>query len=254
MNKFIFAVWWRNLFMFLKNWKSGFIPNFLQPVIYLMGMGAGVGHYITAIGGMTYTAFIAPGLMAVTAMNGASFETTYNVYVKLVYDKIYDQMITTPINERDIVAAEMLWAMTRALIYGVMFLLVALIFGLISSWWALGLLLVLPLIGFFFAGLGLTFGMCVSTIDMFSYYYNLVLIPLFVFSDIFFSIQDTWGHWGVMAANATPLYHGVQLCRALMYGQIHWGLVWNAAYLLGFGILLYVIGRRKFVQRLHKVN
>lgn len=252
MIKYIFPVWWRNAFMFSKTWKSGFIPNLLQPMVYLVGMGAGVGHYVSGIEGGSYTMFIAPGLLAVSAMNGASMEGTYNFFVKLIYDKLYDQMIATPINENDIIWAEILWAMTRALIYGATFLLVAACFGLVTSWWAVGTLPVLLLIGYFFATMGMAFSMSISTIDMFTYYFNLVLIPLFVFSDIFFSIRDTWGELGIMVANATPLYHGVQLCRAFMHGEFAWGLLWNAAYLLVFGMIFQVIGYRRFVRRLHR--
>lgn len=247
----VFPVWWRNAFMFMKTWKSGFIPNLLQPVVYLVGMGAGVGHYVSGIEGGSYSEFIAPGLLAVSAMNGASMEATYNIFVKLIYDKLYDQLIATPINEREIVTAELLWAITRAVIYGFTFLIVAACFGLVHSWWALATIPVVALIGYFFATMGLVFSMSISTIDMFTYYFNLVLIPLFVFSDIFFSIRDAWGEIGVQVANATPLYHGVQLCRALMHGHLYPGLLWNVAYLLGFGILLHAIGYRLFVRRLH---
>ncbi len=252
MIKYIFPVWWRNAFMFSKTWKSGFIPYLMQPVVYLVGMGAGVGHYISGVEGATYTIFIAPGLLAVSAMNGASMEGTYNFYVKLIYDKLYDQMIATPINEGDIVWAEILWAITRALIYGVAFLAVATCFGLVSSWWALGTLPVLLIIGYFFATMGMAFSITVATIDMFTYYFNLVLIPLFVFSDIFFSIRETWGQTGILVANATPLYHGVQLCRAFMHGQFDVSLWGHVAYLVILGMLFHTYTLRKFAQRLHQ--
>lgn len=248
----IFPIWWRSLYMFAKYWQQGFIPNLFYPIVYLLGMGAGVGHYITTVGGMPYADFIAPGLMAVSAMNGASFETTYNVFVKLIYDKLYDQVIATPVNESEIVWGEILWAVTRATVYGLIFLIVMIPFGLVPSWWALGVVLALPLIGYFFAGMGLAFGMNIKTIDMFSYYYNMVLIPLFVFSDIFFSIRECWGEWGVFAANFTPMYHAVQLCRGLVHGTLHWGMLWNAAYLMILGMIFHWIGYRSFVRRLHQ--
>ncbi len=252
MLRYIFPVWWRNAFMFMKTWKSGFIPNLLQPIVYLVGMGAGVGHYVSGIEGESYGMFIAPGLLAVSAMNGASMEGTYNFYVKLIYDKLYDQVIATPINENDIIWAEVLWAITRALIYGVTFLAVAACFGLVTSWWAFGAIPVLLLIGYFFTVMGMAFSMSISTIDMFTYYFNLVLIPLFVFSDIFFSIRETWGDIGIMVANATPLYHGVQLCRAFLHGRFDMALIWDIAYLLVLGVLFHAIAFRRFIQRLHR--
>jgi lipooligosaccharide transport system permease protein len=248
----VFPIWWRSLYMFAKYWRQGFIPNLFYPIVYLLGMGAGVGHYITSVDGMSYAAFIAPGLMAVAAMNGASFETTYNMFVKLIYDKLYDQVIATPINEREIVWGEMAWAVTRATMYGLIFLVVMLCFGLVGSWWAFACIPAVALIGYFFAGMGLAFSMNIKTIDMFSYYYNMVLIPLFVFSDIFFSIRETWGDWGVRVANLTPMYHGVQLCRAFVHGNLHWGLLWSAAYLLLLGMMMHRIGYKSFVRRLHQ--
>lgn len=252
MIKYIFPVWWRNAFMFSKTWKSGFIPNFLQPIVYLVGMGAGVGHYISGIEGASYSMFIAPGLLAVSAMNGASVEGTYNFYVKLIYDKLYDQIVATPINEAEIMWAEILWAITRSFIYGVTFLIVAAGFGLVTSWWALGTVFVLPIIAYFFVAMGMAFSMSISTIDMFTYYFNLVLIPLFVFSDIFFSIRETWGEIGIAVANATPLYHGVQLCRAFMHGDFSWMLLWDVAYLIVLGALLHRFGFKRFMKRLHE--
>ncbi|PIR21318.1 MAG: ABC transporter permease [Deltaproteobacteria bacterium CG11_big_fil_rev_8_21_14_0_20_47_16] len=248
----IFPIWWRSFYMFAKYWQQGFIPNLFYPIIYLLGMGAGVGHYITTIDGIGYSMFIAPGLMAVSAMNGASFETTYNFFVKLIYDKLYEQVIATPVNECEIVWGEILWAVTRATTYGLIFLIVMVFFGLVPSWWALGTIAVLPLIGYFFAGMGLAFGMNIKTIDMFSYYFNLVLIPLFVFSDIFFSIRECFGEWGVRIANLTPMYHAVQLCRGFVLGKLHWGMFWSATYLLVLGILLHWIGYRSFLRRLHQ--
>ena len=100
------------------------LPNFFEPVLYLLSIGIGVGAYITEMGGMSYAAFLAPGLVCVAAMNGASFEVTYNIFVRLTFEKQYDAMLTTPIQPDDVLAGEMLWAVTRATIYGGCFFIV----------------------------------------------------------------------------------------------------------------------------------
>ena len=91
------AVWRRNAAMYRRTWKWNILPNFFEPVLYLFSIGVGVGGYISNMGGMSYVAFLAPGLVCVAAMNGASFEVTYNIYVRLVFEKTYDAMLTTPI-------------------------------------------------------------------------------------------------------------------------------------------------------------
>src|SRR3989338_11710683 len=111
------SVWWRNFSMYSKIWKLNLLPNFFEPVFYLLGLGLGVGFYIQEIGGLPYPLFIAPGLIAIAAMNGASFEASYNVYVRMNYNRTYDAIIATPVNENEIILGEILWAITRAWIY-----------------------------------------------------------------------------------------------------------------------------------------
>jgi hypothetical protein len=112
------AVWLRNAAMYRRTWMWNLLPNFFEPVFYLFSIGIGVGAYISQMEGLSYVAFIAPGLVCVAAMNGASYEVTYNIYVRLTFEKAYDAMLTTPIEPDDILAGEVLWAITRACIYG----------------------------------------------------------------------------------------------------------------------------------------
>ena len=129
--------------MYRRTWKLNILPNFFEPVLYLVSIGVGVGSYVSQMGGMSYIQFLAPGLVCVAAMNGASFEVTYNIYVRLNFERAYDVMMTTPVEPDDVLVGEVLWAMTRASIYGGCFLTVVALFGLVSLRSAL---LVLPLI------------------------------------------------------------------------------------------------------------
>ncbi len=218
------AVWMRNLTVYRRTWVRNILPNFFDPLLYLVGMGIGLGAYIEeGMGGRAYVAFIAPGLMAAAAMNGASFETTYNVFIKLHFGRLYDAYLGTPAAVQDIVVGELLWAVTRALLYGLAFLCV--LGGLTVAGWpiltspaALLLPFEVALVGALFALIGLTYTSLVDTIDMYSYYFTLFLTPLFLFSGIFFPVSRFPA--GEMVAWCTPLYHAVRLARGLAQGPL----------------------------------
>ena len=220
-------VWQRNVTIFRKYWKSALFPNFFEPLLYLAALGLGLGAFIQqgGINGQTYVQYIAPGLLASNAMFAASFESTFNTFVKLRIDRIYDAITTTPVNPEDVVAGEYLWAGTRAALYGTGFLAMLTILGfaltpenpLISSWWALFIPPMLLLIGVMFSVLGTMFTSLIKRIDLYAYYFTLVVTPLFLFSGIFFPI-DKFPAPVPQVAWFTPLYHAVNACRGLANG------------------------------------
>jgi lipooligosaccharide transport system permease protein len=183
------AVWRRNAAMYRRTWKWNILPNFFEPVFYLFSIGIGVGAYVSEMGGTSYLEFLAPGLVCVAAMNGASFEVTYNIYVRLIW-KAYDAMLTTPIEPDDVLAGEVLWAVTRASIYGGCFFIVLALFGLAPLPSSLWVLLVIPMTGLLFAAIGVVFSLRIPNIDLFSFYFTLFLTPLFLFSDVFFPLEE----------------------------------------------------------------
>ncbi len=210
-------IWLRNFTIYRKTYLTTILPNFFEPLIYLMGMGIGLGAYVRQIEGLPYLTYIAPGLMASSAMMGASFETTYNVFVKLHFGKTYDAMLVTPLNAEDIVLGEMLWATTRSVIYGLSFYAVIALFG-VPVWSSL--LTVVPVIavtGALFAVFGLLFTALIPIIDLYSYYYTLFMTPMFLFSGIFFPL-DTLPGWVETVAWFTPLYHAVNVSRSSVLG------------------------------------
>ena len=129
-------VWRRDLRVFSYLWKGALLPTFLDPVVYLLAMGFGLGTYLASINGIPYKEFIASGLVASAAMWATVFETTYNVHFRMTEYRLYDNVLSTPVEVEDLVAGEMAWACTRAVIYGTAFLLIVLLFGLIGSAWA----------------------------------------------------------------------------------------------------------------------
>ncbi len=244
------SVWRRNAAIYRRTWMWNILPNFFEPVFYLLSIGIGVGAYISEMGGMSYMAFLAPGLVCVAAMNGASFEVTYNVFVRLSYQKAYDAMLTTPIEPDDVLAGEVLWAITRACIYGGCFFVVIGLIGLAPLPSALLVLPVIPLAGLLFAAIGITFSLRISNIDLFSFYFTLFLTPLFLFSDVFFPLQDRLSAGWLWVAEVLPLLHPVRLARAAFQGNPSPILLWDLAYLLGVSWLLLVWARRGVRRRL----
>ena len=234
------AVWRRNASMYSRTWMYNLLPNFFEPVLYLLAIGIGVGAYVAKMGGVSYAEFLAPGLVCVAAMNGASFEVTYNIFVRLTYDKAYDGMLTTPIGPDEILIGEVLWAITRASIYGGSFFVVLVLFGLAPLPHALLAIPAIPLTGLLFAALGITFTLRVPAIDLFSFYFTLFLTPLFLFSDVFFPLQERLSGVWLWVAEALPLLHPVRIARMAFRGELNAVVLWDIAYVLGLsGALLW---------------
>jgi lipooligosaccharide transport system permease protein len=244
------AVWHRNFAMYRRTWKLNILPNFFEPLLYLLSIGIGVGAYVDQMGGTSYVAFLAPGLVAVSAMNGASFEVTYNAFVRLNFEKTYESMLTTPIQPEDVLAGEMLWAVTRASIYGGCFFAAVAAVGLAPFPHALWALPVIPLTGLLFAALGFAFALRIPTLDLFSFYFTLFLTPLFLFSDVFFPLEERLaGRW-LSVAEALPLLHPVRLMRHAFRGEADWRLAWDVLYSLAVSAALLALAARTIRRRL----
>ncbi len=252
-----FRVWQRNVTIFRKYWKSIMFPNFVEPLLYLAALGLGLGAFIQqgGINGQSYIQFIAPGLLASNAMFAASFESTFNTFVKLKIDRIYDAIITTPVNAEDVVAGEYLWAGTRAALYGTGFLAVLTVLGsafgepLITSWWALLIPPMLLIIGIMFSVMGTLFTSLIERIDLYSYYFTLVVTPLFLFSGIFFPVEDFPAPVPQIAW-FTPLYHAVNVCRELATGPspaVLVDLAWIVVFTLVLALVPVQIMRRRLI-------
>lgn len=244
------SVWQRNAAMYRRTWWLNILPNFFEPVLYLASIGIGVGGYISQMGGTSYLHFLAPGLLCVAAMNGASFEVTYNIYVRLNFEKAYDAMLTTPIEPDDVLAGEVLWAVTRACIYGGCFLIVIALWGLVPHPSGLLVLLVIPLAGLLFAALGMAFTLRIPNIDLFSFYFTLFLTPLFLFSDIFFPLKERLSGMWLWVAEVLPLLHPVRMARAAFRGELSAVLWWDVTYQLILSGVLLAWARRSVRTRL----
>ena len=236
----------RNYITYRSAWKL-FITGFLEPVFFLFSIGIGVGQLIDAFEfngqEIPYAEFVAPAMHAASAFNGALLDSTYNVFFKLKYDKLYDQMLATPLSTADIARGEIAWGQLRGGSYSAAFLLVMAALGLIQSWWALLALPAALLIGFAFSAVFMAATTWMTSWQDFDKI-TLVQLPLFLFSATFFPITafDGWLRWVV---EATPLYRGVVLCRELTTGALSWASAVSVVYLLVMGFVGLVIVRRR---------
>jgi lipooligosaccharide transport system permease protein len=243
------SIWLRNARVFAKLWKGVLLPQFLDPLFYLVALGFGLGTYVASVNGIPYRDFIAPGLIASSVMWSASFETTYNVYLRMNETRLYDAVLATPVEVQDIVAGDLLWSASRATVYGTSFLLIVAAFGLISSPWAI---LIPPLVflgGLCFSVVGYTFTSLIPKIDLYSYFFTLGITPMFLFSGIFFPFNQLPG-WVEAVAWLTPLYHLVEISRGMANGPDGLQIVIHCAWLVAVSAALFTVPVRALRAKL----
>lgn len=223
-----FRVWQRNFTVYTKLYKSSVAFNFVEPVLYLVAMGLGLGGFVKEIHGVPYIQFIAPGLIASSSMFAASSECTYGTYIRMTYQKTFDAILATPVHLNDLVAGEMMWGATKSAFYGSVIMLVISLFGLTGSPAVILVIPVLLISGLIFAEISVITAALVPGIDSFSYFFTLVLTPSFLFSGIFFPL-DTLPPIISKIAFFIPLYHLVNICREFSSGSLYsvrWDVVW----------------------------
>ena len=236
----------RNFMVFRRSWIV-FLSGFAEPVFYLFSIGVGVGQMIDGFefNGQTvaYAAFVAPGMLAASAMNGAILDSTFNVFFKLKYVKLYDAILATPMRTVDVARGEITWSLLRAGVYSAGFLLVMVAMGLVESWWAVLALPATLLIGFAFAGAGMALTTYMRSWHDFEYV-TLAIIPMFLFSATFFPITAFDGllRWVI---EATPLYRAVVLARELTTGALSADSAISVIYLLVMGTVGLLIAARR---------
>jgi lipooligosaccharide transport system permease protein len=238
----------RSILTYRRQWVA-FATGFLEPVFYLLSIGVGVGALVGPIPlgdgrSVSYAEFVAPAMLAVSAMNGAVFDATYNMFFKLRYARTYESMLSTPVGIADIAAGELAWTLIRGGIYSLSFLVVALWLGLVVSWWAVLALPVALVIGLAFGAAGMAATTWIRGIADFDYV-QLALVPMMLLSATFFPVTTYPGpmRWLV---ELSPLYHAVALERGLMLGLIGWPLLVHFLVLVGVG----AVGARILSRRL----
>jgi lipooligosaccharide transport system permease protein len=236
----------RNLYVYRRTYMI-LLSGFFEPVFYLisirLGLGTLVGDVQVGDVRVPYAEFVAPALLATSAMNGAIYDSTMNVFYKLKYARVYDAVLATPMGVGDVAIGEIGWALIRGAVYATGFLTVMVAMGLAGSPWVVASLPAALLIGFAFAAVGLAGCSYARTWADFTWVEALT-VPLFLFSATFYplSVYSPAAQWIV---RLTPLYHGVALCRAFSFGQLSWGLLADAAYLLAMGFVGLLVASRR---------
>src|SRR5271165_3724600 len=211
--------------------------GFFEPLFYLLSIGVGIGELVGKVSfaghPVGYTSFVAPALLATSAMNGAIFDSTFNIFFRLKYAKLYDAALATPMRSGDVALGEVGWALIRAGLYAVAFMIVMLAMGLIHSPWAVLAVPVALLIGFAFAGAGMTATTFIRSWQDFEYV-TLTTLPMFLFSTTFYPLS-VYPRPIQLIVDCTPLYQGIALLRSLTLGYVSPGLLWHVLYLAVMG-------------------
>jgi lipooligosaccharide transport system permease protein len=237
----------RNYLVARRTWIL-FVSGFFEPFFYLLSIGVGigglVGDVVTDTGtALSYQQFVAPALLASSAMNGAVYDAVHNLYFKLRYSKLYDAVLATPLSAADAAVGETTWALLRGASYSAAFLVIMAILGLVGSWWAVLALPAAVLIGFAFAAVGLAATTFLRSWQDFEFV-QLAVLPMFLFSTTFYPLS-TYPEVLQWVVRCTPLYHGIELVRGLVTGEVGWSLLGHAGYLVVMGLIGLAIGARR---------
>ncbi len=228
------------------------LSGFFEPVLYLLSFGYGLGHLIGKVplqNGhvVSYAMYIAPGLLATSAMNGAIYDSTWNVFFKLRHDRIYQGMLQTSLGSLDVALGEIGWSLLRGFSYAVGFMCVVVPAGLITSWWGILAIPAAVLIAFGFASIGMAITSCFSTFQQMDYI-NIAMLPMFLFSGSFYPLTVYPGYLQGFL-KSLPLWHAIAMVRDFTLGMVSWGILWHVLYF----VVMVCIGVTLTTKRLTKL-
>lgn len=245
----------RNIMVYRHQWII-IVSGVVEPIFYLIGIGLGLGGIVQTVPlpdgrEVSYAAFVAPALLATAAMNGAVFETIFNIFFKLNYAKTYEGVLATPMGITEIAVGEMMWALMRAALYAVAMFVIMFFAGLILSPWGLLIVPAALLVAAAFAAAGLAGTSYLRTVNDFDVPMGLIVQPMFLFSGTFFPISIY--PWFIQVfMELTPLYHAISLIRGLSLGMVGWAQAWDLVYLLAFFSICMWIAIRQMERKLIK--
>ena len=214
------------------NWLV-IVSGFVEPVLYLLAFGFGIGQLIGNLTDgngnlVSYAAFIAPALLATSAMNGAIYDSTWNVFFKMHFGKVYQVMLSSSMGPMDVALGEISWALLRGLTYSLGFMAIVTPIGLVTSWWGLLAIPAASLIAFGFASMGMAVTSYMKNFQQMQWI-NFFLLPMFLFSGTFFPVS-VYPEWIQLIVKSLPLWQGVELLRSLTLGNVGPELLGHIAY------------------------
>ena len=241
-------VWRRNSLVWRKLAIPSMLGNLADPLIYMLGLGYGLGAMLSDVGGMSYIAFLATGIVCSSTMMSASFEAMYSGFSRMHMQKTWDAIMNAPVTLDDVVLGEAVWAASKSFLSGMAVLLVAWMLGVVHSAGALWVIPIVFLTGLAFASLGLVMTALSPSYDFFMYYFTLVITPMMLLSGVFFPVAQLPGPLQV-ATQFLPLTHAVELVRPLMSGAVPSNIALHIAALAvyalaGFSVALVLTRRR----------
>jgi lipooligosaccharide transport system permease protein len=238
--------------VFMKTYKTNFLPSLLEPVLYLVALGLGLGGFVQLINGEPYINFIAPALVAVSMMFSSFYECTFATFVRMYFQKTFDAIIATPVNIEEVIAGEILWGATKSFINSSIVLGVIFAFGLAPSPF---LLLIPPLaflVGLLFSSIAMCFTAIVPNIDSFSYPNFLFITPMFLLSGTFFPLTAMPAFLQAIAQLVLPLTNAVALTRALALGRLEISLLLNLVWIIVVTPIFIIMSINLMKRRLIK--
>jgi lipooligosaccharide transport system permease protein len=223
-----------------------YVSGFFEPLFYLLSIRIGFSELVGTVEvdgqSVPYAAFVAPALMAASAMNGAVYDSTMNVYFKLRHARLYDAVLATPMTPGDVALGEIGFAVVRGLLYSVAFLVTMWAMGMVGSPWVVLAIPSCVLIGFAFAAVGMAATTAMRSWADFEYV-TAITLPLFLFSGTFYP-PGSYGNWG-WVLQLSPLYHGVALVRGFNLGDLEWAMLGHAAFLAAMAAIGLAIASRR---------
>lgn len=232
-NFLAFTIWARNFKVWQRLMGPMLVLHIGEPLVYLVGIGLGLGLFIGAMGEMPYLTFLASGFIASSTMMAVSMEGMYSVYTRMVTQQTYASILNTPLKVDDIVLGENIWCGTKGILTSMAILIVATIFGAISSPMALLAIPIGFLVGITFAGLAMIISAISPGYEFFNYYFTLVLTTMLMLSGVFFPVS-TLPEWLLGFVVLLPLFHAVELIRPFVVGEIPTNLLLHILVLLGY--------------------
>jgi lipooligosaccharide transport system permease protein len=236
----------------MKTFKTDLFIPLLEPLLYLVAMGFGLGLFIQEINGVSYIQFIAPGLVSISMMYASFFECSYSSYVRMYYHKTYDSIVATPVSLEEVVAGEVLWGATKSLINGSIVLAVITVLGLVN--WPL-FLLVIPLsflVGLLFASIAMCCTAVVPSIDAFNYPQFLFIMPMFLFSGTYFPTTILPQPVQLFTQLFLPLTHTVNIIRGLTIGRLDSSMLLSLLWMAAVTVIFFVLSINLMKKRLIK--
>ena len=228
----------REINNFSSYWRSTTFSSTVEPTIYLLAFGFGFGSLVSVVGGYDYIDFVATGTVATAVLFSSIFPAMFGTFIKYKFQHTYDAILAAPVDTEELVTGEALWLAMRASVYGCAPLLVGLIFGLDPSWGMLAVPAINFVAGYGWACTGVAIAGWLKGIENFNYVTSAVITPLFLVAGTFFPLTGLPG-WVQALAQLNPLFHCVQLVRHAAFGWEGWADVWNFAFLIIFGLVMW---------------